>query len=170
MILDLVPPGSDILRTKTERFDFTDPPTNPVELYQNLANTMLEHDGIGLAAVQCGLPYRVFVVRSDPVMGFFNPTIVDESEEVIELEEGCLSYPGVLLKVKRPRKIRIRFADALGEIVSKPFDSLTSRIIQHEMDHLDGILFGETVSRLQLEMAIKKTKKTGYTYSIGDFL
>ena len=170
MIFDLVPPGSDILRTKTERFDFTDPPTNPVELYQNLANTMLEKDGIGLAAVQCGLPYRMFVVHSDPILGFFNPVIVDKSDEEVELEEGCLSYPGVLLKVKRPRKIRIRFADALGEISSRPFDSLTSRIIQHEMDHLDGILFGETVSRLQLEIAIKKAKKMGYTYSKGDFL
>ncbi len=165
----LVPFGSEILRTKTEKFDFSTPPINPIELYQRMSKTLVETDGAGLAAVQVGLPYRMFVMRSDPIMGFFNPIIVDKSDEKIWLDEGCLTYPGILLKIKRAKKIRIRFSEANGETTTKIFDGMSARIIQHELMHCDGELFGDVSSRLQLEMAIKKANKHGHHYVIRDF-
>jgi len=169
-IRELIKPNDPILRKECEKFDFADPPMDPRILYTDLAETMLHHEGLGLAAIQVGLPYFVFVIHSDPVRGFFNPEIVDESKEEVELEEGCLTYPGVLLKIPRPRKLRIRYSDAEQETTSETFDSLTSRVIQHEMMHCDGILFGEMVTRLQLEIAIRKANKRGFEYKIGDFL
>ena len=169
-VLDLVKPGSPILKTKTELFDFAKALVNPVELYQNLANTMLEKEGIGLAAPQCGLPYRVFVIHSDPILGIFNPRIVDVGEEEFTLEEGCLTYPGLLLKISRPRRIKLRFTEANGETKTEVFHDMTARIIQHETMHLDGVLFSSLASRLQLEMAIKKAKKLGYNYLIKDLI
>ena len=166
--MELVPAGSEILKTKTERFDFKNPPTNPVELYQNLANMMLEHDGVGLAAVQLGLPYRVFVMHSDPIKGCFNPIIVDASIETLKLDESCLTYPDIVLKVARPRKIRMRYTDAKGQTTTEIFHDLTAKIIQHEVMHCDGKLFGDMVSRLELEMAIKKANKRGHNYKISD--
>ncbi len=169
-ILNLVPPGSSILKTKTKLFDFASAPVDPVELYQDLANTMLEKEGIGLAAPQCGLLHRVFVVHTDPIMCVFNPRIVDIGEEEITLEEGCLTYPGLLLKISRPRRIRVRFTEANGETKTEIFHDMTARIIQHEIMHLDGVLFSSLSSRLQLEMSIKKSKKLGYNYSLKDLI
>ena len=165
----LVPCGSEILRTKTMRFDFNSPPVNPVELYQRMAKTLVETEGVGLAAIQVGLEHRMFVMRSDPIMGFFNPIIVDKSEEQVVLEEGCLTYPEIVLKVKRSKKIRIRFTEANGETTTKIFDGMSARIIQHELMHCDGELFGDMVSRLQLEIAIKKARKHNRQYVIKDF-
>ncbi len=165
----LVPYGSEILRTKTKRFDFASPPINPVELYQRMAKTLVETEGVGLAAVQVGLEYRMFVMRSDPIMGVFNPIIVDKSEERVVLDEGCLTYPEIVLKIKRPKKIRLRFTEANGETTTKIFDGMSARIIQHELMHCDGELFGDLVSRLQLERAIKKAKKHNHQYVINDF-
>jgi peptide deformylase len=168
--MDLVKANDNILRTACSKFDFGNPPTNPVELYKLLGNELIEKGGIGLAAPQLGLPYHFFVIHSDPVMGFFNAKIVDVSEEQIELEEGCLSFPGITLKITRPRVIRVRFADPLGNITTQKFQDMTARVIQHELDHCEGIVFGDRVSRLNLEIASKKAKKLGYNYNIGDLI
>jgi peptide deformylase len=77
MIRELVDCNDPILKQKTENFDFANPPINPVELYNDLAETMRENDGLGLAAPQVGLPYRVFVMRAENIIGIFNPRIVD---------------------------------------------------------------------------------------------
>lgn len=169
-ILNLVKPDSPLLRNETKRFDFSKPPMNPVELYRNLSNTMIKHEGVGLAAVQCGIPYSVFVIRSDPVMGFFNPEIVDTGEEEETMEEGCLTYPGLYFKVPRSKRIKIRFTEADGKTKTDKYIDFTARIIQHELDHINGILFPEMASRLQLEMAIKRAKKRGHDYSIKELL
>jgi peptide deformylase len=168
--LKLVPPSHPFLCEPLPKFDFTNPPINPVELYNILGNKLIEFDGIGLAANQIGLPYNCFVIRSDPVLAFFNAKIVDTSEEMLDLEEGCLTYPGLVLKIKRPRAIRVRFTDPLGETNTKKFQDMTARVIQHEMDHMQGLTFGHHVSRLQLEMAINKASKLGRHYLIGDLV
>lgn len=157
-----------VLHTATPRFDFSNPPIHPVELYNILGNKLREHDGLGLAAPQLGLPYNFFVIRSDPIQGFFNAKIVDTSEEQVLLEEGCLSYPGLVLKVKRPKVVRIRYSDPNGEVKTSKFQDMTARIIQHEIDHVEGVVFTDRVSRLSLEMAIKKANKLGYKYKIGE--
>lgn len=159
MIIDLVECDSEILHTKLEKFDFGNPPIDPVDLSKNLAETMLKNNGIGLAANQCGLPYRVFVIKANPIIACFNPIIVDKSEETIYLEEGCLSYPGLFVKIKRPKKIKVRYTEPNGNVVTKVFDGLTSRVFQHELDHLDGIAHISRATAFHKEQAFKKLKK-----------
>jgi len=166
----LVPARDPILRTPAPKFNFADPPINPVELYNTLGEAMLAHNGVGLTACQIGLPYNAFVLRTDPVMAMFNAEIVDASPEKVTLEEGCLSFPGVLLKVERAQVIRVRYSDPLGNRKTAKFQDITARIIQHELDHVNGIPFGNRVSRLSLEQAIKKARKQGFKYLIGDLL
>lgn len=169
MIYDLVKSSDPILRQELKTFDFNSPEIDPVELSNNLIETMHHYKGVGLAANQCGLPYRVFVMKSDPNFVCFNPKIVMPSEEEIVLEEGCLSYPGITVKVKRPKHIRARFTTPSGQTTTKTFTGMSARIFQHEMMHLEGKTFRNFVSRLNLEMAIKKAKKRGFNYLISSF-
>lgn len=165
MILELVDFSNPILTTPLEEFDFIS--ADPIEIGQNLVDTLVAKGGIGLAANQCGLPHRVFVLWSSPPLVCFNPRIVDASEEEIALDEACLTYPGLVVKVSRPKAIRARFQMFNGDVVTRRFEGMSARVFQHEMDHLNGRVFCETVSRLRLEAAIKKAKKSaGKEYPI----
>lgn len=159
MMYDLVDCRSPILKTQVEDFDFANPIVDPLDLACNLAETMLHHNGIGLAANQCGLPYRVFVLSADEIIPCFNPRVVDYSEEVIALEEGCLSYPELFVKIKRPRRIKVRYQEPNGEVVTKTFDGMTARVFLHELDHLNGINYQQRAHRLYLERARNKYKR-----------
>lgn len=166
MILPLVDPYNEVLFKKTEKFDFANPPENPIELYKNLAETMLHHGGIGLAAPQCGLQHNFFVIRSDPVIGMFNAKIVDQGEELIEMDEGCLSYKGIILNIARPKNIKVRYTRPDGVTVTEMYTGMTARVIQHEISHVNGKVFLELCSNLQVVMAIKKSnKKFGTKYN-----
>lgn len=158
MIYDLVPENDEMLKQELDAFDFTNPPVDPIELAKNLTETMLSKDGIGLAANQVGLPYRVFVVAANPVLAIFNPNIVDYSDEEIVMEEGCLSYPGYYIKIKRPKNIKIRFTMPNGEVVTRLFSGMTSRIIQHEYDHVEGVIYKTRASAYHREKANKDHK------------
>lgn len=140
-------------------FSFAEPLLNPVELYTDLAETMLSHNGLGLAAPQIGVNARAFVMRSEQIIGVFNPRIVDRSTETIVLEEGCLSYPNLFVKIRRPKKIRARYTLPDGETVTRVFDGMTARVFQHETDHLNGLLFTRLAGSIRLESAKKKAKK-----------
>jgi peptide deformylase len=100
---------------------------------------------------------RAFVIGnpSDPdnIIGVFNPMIVDYSEETVVYEEGCVSYPGIFLKIKRPRSVRVRYRNWEGEANTIRFDGYTARVFQHEYDHLNGITFHSRASRYHLEQA-----------------
>lgn len=168
MIKDLVPKNDPILRNPCARFDFSNPPVDPQKLYTDLAETLIERKGLGLAANQIGYPYQVFVIWSDPMMVLFNPVIVDVSEETTVLEEGCLSFPGIYVKVRRPSVIKVRYTHMNGETVTRKFQDMTARVIQHEMEHLSGELFTKHATRLQLALAIKKASKKKHRYIIGD--
>lgn len=177
MILDLIPNLNSILHTATPEFNFDPAPINPVELYNNLGETMLAKGGIGLAAPQCGLPYHFFVIRTDPIIGMFNCRIVDMSTERCDLEEGCLSYPGLILKIKRPVSIKARWEELViqsdnqinVETKTQVFTGITARAIQHELCHVQGEVFLDMISRLELERAIKKcNKKNNTNYSISN--
>lgn len=111
-----------------------------------------EHRGIGLAANQVDLPYRLFVVNlsSDPALKeqefvFLNP-VLSHPKGSAEAEEGCLSLPGVYAQVRRPEKIRINAFNLSGEEVTYELDDLFARVVQHETDHLDGVLFIDRLS------------------------
>ena len=145
--------------TDLEKFDFNNPQIDPVDLSQSLVKLMRKEMGYGLAANQVGLPLQMFVLEGEPAYAVFNPRITYFGEEEILLEEGCLSYPGLSLKIKRPRFMRARFQDPYGEFVTKQFDGITSRVFQHEYDHINGVDFTQKVSKLKKNMAMKKWKK-----------
>ena len=155
---NLVDEGSDILSTKMERFDFNDPPIDPEELGKDLLAHMRYFGGIGLSANQLGLPYRVFVMEGDPGFVCFNPRITAHAGDEVLLEEGCLSYPGLYIKKKRPAMIRCNFQDPYGNSITKRFSGISSRIFQHEFEHLEGANFLEGVSRLALDNARRKQR------------
>jgi peptide deformylase len=156
---NLIDPSVPILHTKLQNFDFSNPPVDPVELAQDLIAHMRYFGGIGLSANQLGLPYRVFVSEGDPAFAVFNPVITGTSTEEIMLDEGCLSYPGLYMKINRPSTIRVRFRDPYNNNVVKKFEGMTARVFQHEYDHLEGIDYLSRVSRLKLERAKEKQKK-----------
>lgn len=168
MILDLVKITDPVLITPTKPFDFQNPPMDPIQLAKDLTETMLVKNGLGLAANQVGIPYQVFVVKANPVLAVFNPEILDFSEEHGSLYEGCLSWPGLFVKVDRPEDIRIRYTQPNGNVILKTYFGLTARVMQHEYEHLSGGVFWSECSKLCLDMAIKKAKKRGYNYTIGE--
>ena len=166
MNLELIPNTDSLLLTETFKVDFSNPPFDIVEFSESLVKAMLEKRGIGLSANQVGYNYSVFAMRGSPEhFVCFNPRIVQPSTEMIELEEGCLSYPGLVIAVNRPRHIRMRFQAPNGETFTKTFSDMTARAVQHEMQHLKGKPFWEGVSKLKFDRAIKKAKKRGYDYS-----
>lgn len=155
----LLPSDHRMLKAPVERFNFLDPQTDPIALAYDLAEHLLYYGGVGLAANQIGLPYRALAIKASPMIVAFNPTIVDSSEELSEYEEGCLSFPGLLLKIKRPRFVRVRYTEPNGNTVTNRYADVTARVFQHEIDHLDGIVFTSRVHSLHLERARKKLKK-----------
>ena len=165
----LVEKNDPILKTPTQIFDFGNPPFEPIEFAKNLVMFMYEKNGIGLAANQVGVPYAIFAMRASPEnFVCYNPKIIDVSETIVELDEGCLTYPGMLIKIKRPQHIRVRFNTPNGDVLTKKFTGMTARIFQHEYDHLQGVRFFDTLSLLKKEMLIKKTNKKGYSYTMKD--
>lgn len=145
------------LITPTELFDFKSPPGDPKDLAALMMQVMNEVNAVGLAANQLGIPYSVLVIRGDPYnFVCFNPRIIHASEEQEEAEEGCLSFPGVNVKVKRPKDIRARFQMPSGETTTRPFEGLSARAFQHEMDHLAGKLFINRANRYHRDKAMKR--------------
>ena len=140
-------------------------------LMDDMLETMYDAPGIGLAAVQIGVPSRVIVMDlgdrdaeedAEPVkkpLYFVNPEIVWSSEETAPYEEGCLSVPEIFEAVERPAKVRLRYLNYQGETVEEDADGLYAVCIQHEMDHLQGVLFIDHLSRLKRERSIAKVKK-----------
>lgn len=154
---------NQILRKQIPEFNFDNPSTDPVELEKQLIELMLAHDGIGLAANQAGIEARVFVIghRENPeaAQAFFNPMVVATVDELEDLEEGCLSFPGVYVNIKRPKKILARWQNSKGEWQESEFDGYNCKCFLHELDHLEGIVFQDRVSTLKWALAVKKTKK-----------
>ena len=134
-------------------------------LMDDMLETMYAAPGIGLAAVQIGEPKRVIVMDlaregEDKAPRYFvNPEILWASDETAPYEEGCLSVPEYFDEVERPAKVRLRYLNYQGETVEEDAEGLFAVCIQHEMDHLEGVLFIDHLSRLKREQAVKKVKK-----------
>jgi peptide deformylase len=158
MVLQLVESNHPILYKELDEFDFSNPPIDPIELANNLIETMKEHRGLGLSANQCGLPYRVFVLWSQTPLVCFNPRVVDQKSDAVMLEEGCLSYPHLFLKVKRPSIIKVRFQDVTGQMQNEKFIGMTARTFLHELDHLNGISFTTKANKIHLARALNQQK------------
>ena len=133
------------------------------ELKENLTETMKNFHGIGLSASQCGVMERVFVMYSDvkkkEIIACFNPQIISEGTEMVIMDEGCLTWPGIWLKIKRPDHINCSFEDENGEINNVTMMGLECRIFQHEMDHMEGTNFTNRVSKLKMDLAKKRAAK-----------
>ena len=166
MIYDIVRGDVENLTQSCVDFDFNNPQVDPVELSYNLVETMYKFEGLGLAAIQVGIPLKVFCMRGlEENYVFFNPKIVASSIEREDLEEGCLSWPGFMFTLTRSKEVRVRFTGPNGGTFTKKFNGLTGRVIQHEMDHIESKLFFEGVSRLKLEKQIREAKNLGFDYS-----
>ena len=133
------------------------------QIKEDLIETMKEHSGVGLSANQVGLMERAFVMYGDfskrEPIACFNPKIIQESEEDILMEEGCLTWPGVWLKIKRPVWIEVEYEDENGEQIKNKFTDLEARAFLHEYDHMEGSNFTEKVSKLRLNMALRRAQK-----------
>ena len=134
-------------------------------LMDDMLETMYAAPGIGLAAIQVGAPVRVIVMdlaRGEEPKAprfFVNPQILWASEEVLPYEEGCLSVPEIYDEVERPAKVRVRYLDYDGQVVEEEAEGLFAVCIQHEIDHLDGVLFVDHLSRLKRDRAISRVRK-----------
>jgi peptide deformylase len=134
-------------------------------LMDDMLETMYDAPGIGLAAIQVGVPQRVIVMdlargEEPPAPRYFvNPEILWASDETAPYEEGCLSVPEIYDEVERPARVRLRYLGYDGKAVEEEAEGVFAVCIQHEMDHLDGILFIDHLSRLKRERAIAKVKK-----------
>ena len=139
-------------------------------LIADMFETMYDAPGIGLAAIQVGVPKRILVIDlqepaeegGDPVKDprvFINPEIVQSSDQEVPYTEGCLSVPDQYAEVDRPDRIRARWLDEQGKAHEEEIEGLLATCLQHEMDHLEGILFIDHLSRLKREMVLKKLAK-----------
>ena len=170
VILDIVCIPNKILRKRSKevnlsilkRPDF-------IDFIWALGNTMFYYDGLGLSAIQVGLDIRLFIVRSDAnskdieddkyqkkrmesiddIEVFINPEILEYSEDFNEDWEGCLSIPGVLALIKRSNRIKIKFFNLKGQEIIKDFEGFKARIIQHEYDHINGVLILDKAMKIE---------------------
>jgi peptide deformylase len=165
-MLEIVKFPDPILRERMPEFDFSNPVIDPKELEKRMLETMYSQDGIGLAANQVGIKARVFVMghkdNPDAGMAFFNPMIVANTDTIEDLEEGCLSFPGVYVKIKRPKAIKARWQNSSGEWTEGEFDGYNCKCFLHEYDHLEGITYQDRVSQLKWALALKKLNKRKY--------
>ena len=139
--------------------------TEVKNLMDDMLETMYAAPGIGLAAVQVGVLKRIIVIdlskdgqKKDPLF-IVNPQITFKSDELISYEEGCLSIPNQFAEVKRPSSCKVNFLDYNGKKREINADGLLATCIQHEVDHLNGVLFIDHLSKLKKDIIIKKTKK-----------
>lgn len=171
--------GDKILRKKVDQVTkITD---NTIELIRYMFDTMHNANGIGLAANQVGLNKSIFVVDISPVEGYekykplvmINPKIVNRSDEKVGIEEGCLSIPDVRAEIIRPKEITIKYQDANLDEQQLDADDLLARVLQHEFDHLQGILFTDLISdeaRKELNKQLKsiQKRKVEIEYPVSD--
>lgn len=158
---ELIEETMKVLREPTDEFDFENPPEDPKEVEKNLAEAMTRFGGIGLSANQLGLNYRVFVMKTadSGIKAFFNPEVTKLSQETEMMKEGCLSFPDIYLMIKRPKAIEFEYTNSDGDRKTLQLEGIGSRCVQHELDHLNGIIFLQRASRLKIERALKARPK-----------
>jgi peptide deformylase len=162
-MLQIVTYPHPILREQMPLFDFENPPIDPQLMEKEMLDTMYANGGIGLSANQVGIRARMFVMGSvlkpSQGTGFFNPEIIDADPKLVELDEGCLSFPRMFVSVKRPSSIKVRWQDYRAQWQTSTFSGYECQCFLHEFDHLEGIVFRDRVSRLKWEISRNKLKK-----------
>ena len=169
MIYTLLPPTDERVLSSIVPFDIEEfkkqEKIGVTEFCNNMFETMKNYGGIGLSANQVGKPYRMFVMGDNVNINkgqkwvCINPEITNISKETIRYKEGCLTFPFLFLDIERPQKIKVKYLNEQLETVEEEFDGIVSRCYQHELDHMQGTVFTELVSKLKLNMALKKRDK-----------
>ena len=159
IIYKLVDEKDPILSEVMPEFDFKNPSINPIELASGLVDTCRQYKGYGLSANQCGFRYRVFVMgNNEEYVAFFNPKIISTSAEV-HMAEGCLSFPFLGLYITRPAEIEVQYQDYNGVTKNQKFTGISARCFQHELDHMNGIVYTQRVKPMALQTGMKKRNK-----------
>ena len=157
--------GDLVLREKCELVTEITP--DVLDIMDEMVGMMHEQNGVGLAAPQVGVPTRILIVDGRELVDAYpylkdftrvmiNPVVVEESSRTCEYSEGCLSVPGIYADVRRPESIRVEYFNDNFEKVSETFDKFACRMIQHELDHLDGRIFVDRVAPIRKKMIAKK--------------
>lgn len=157
-ILEIKEYGEPILREKALPVEEITPEI--LNLIKDMAETMYTASGVGLAASQVGVPKRIILVdgEEDGLIVLINPMIIKSEGEVVE-EEGCLSVPDIYTQVKRSSKVTIKALNENGDPIEITKEDLIARALQHEIDHLDGILFIDRIGRMEKQILLNKLKK-----------
>lgn len=164
MIYPIVAYGDPVLKKVAEDIDKNDPDFDLKQLVEDMYETMYNASGVGLAAPQIGKSLRLFVIDAERMdeelvgmkKAFINPQIIEEEGDEWAFEEGCLSIPNIRADIMRPPKIKIHYFDENWNEFEEEFEDLTARIIQHEYDHIEGILFTDYVKGLKKRMMKSK--------------
>ena len=162
-VLQILQEPNPILRMKSKDVEKVDHKLQT--LMNEMLETMYQAPGIGLAAPQVGVLKRVIVIdlskdeeKKNPLF-FVNPKVVWKSEDIVSREEGCLSIPGHFAEVRRPNKCKVEYLDYHGKMKLLDAENLLATCIQHEIDHCNGVLFIDYLSKLKKDMIIKKLIK-----------
>ena len=170
MTYELIPPTDPRVLTMIAPFDEKilkeEEKISPKEFSDNMFETMHKYGGVGLSANQVGKPYRMFVMGGHPQIEegkkrtCYNPIIKGASKETIRFKEGCLTFPYLFLDIERPRAVAVEYYDENMTKVEENLTGMSSRIFQHEFDHMQGVVFTEKVSKFKLQWAMKKRDKS----------
>lgn len=160
---ELVKSTDSILRKASQlveksAFDYNSAELAPIATL--LINAMQEHNGLGISACQVGVDLAMFAMETDDQIRIcINPEIVAVVTEMETVEEGCLSFPGLRLKISRPKSLVAKYLNLEGEEVTEKLEGLSARVFLHEFDHLKGLCFTDRISRLTLDIARRKLIK-----------
>ena len=158
---------SEILRRPLKPFDFENPIMEPHELVAGMQAIRKEFGGVGLAANQVGIDARVIVIgmgsfetegAEEFETAYFNPVVKSTMQGEIKMIEGCLSFPDLFIEIRRPQNLVMSWQDADQKQWGERFGGMVSRILQHELDHLDGVVFTQRAQHVALEKARKNRK------------
>ena len=155
--MELIKAPNEFLEKQVKPFDFEN--MDAEKISKDMVDTMLKYKGIGLASNQVGLDAQIFVMGEENPITVLNPIITEVGPERVEMEEGCLSFPGLYFKVKRPAVVSVQYLDTKQKECIIKLEGLHARVFLHEYDHLQGITFDQRISKLRLEMAKKKQEK-----------
>jgi peptide deformylase len=159
MMLAILEKGAPILKRAADPFDFATPQHDPRTLAENMAETMIRHRALGLAAPQVGFAVRMFVMKTKAGwIDVFNPEIIARHGNKLD-DETCLSFPGQALPIVRAEGISARWVDHKNKVRVQDFSGLDSRVFQHEYDHLDGITVEERVTPAGRALAMKRNQQ-----------
>ena len=169
MIYKLLPPSDERVLSSIAEFDIErfkeEEKIELKEFVDNMFETMKQYGGIGLSANQVGKPYRMFImgdhlnIEKGKKWVCINPKITNVTKDLIRYKEGCLTFPFLFLDIERPQDISVEYLDENLEKKEEHMTGIVARCFQHEFDHMQGIVFTEHVSKLKLDMALKKRDK-----------